>query len=168
MNKSLLNLVNEFQELDRLLIESNGELSDELELALSLNQSQLQTKVDKYKLYLEHLKSRSEYFKSIEEEAKQAKKIFENANEAIKERLKFIMINLNVDELSGESYRFKLIDGKDKLVIHDETLISDEYKKEVVSLELDKEKLMKDLQAGLKIDGVDIQVVKSLRTYIKK
>lgn len=163
-----MNIINEFSRLDSILIESGGELTEELEQALALNEKNLQSKVDGYKLYIEHLEKRAEYFKQIENEAKDARKMFENVQDRLKDRIKSVMSFLNVNEIEGESYRFKLIDGKDKLVIHDENAISDEYKKEVVSLELDKEKLMKDLQAGLKIDGVDIQVVKSLRTYIKK
>lgn len=163
-----MNIINEFSRLDSILIESGGELTEELEQALALNEKNLQSKVDGYKLYIEHLEKRAEYFKQIENEAKDARKMFENVQDRLKDRIKSVMSFLNVNEIEGESYRFKLIDGKDKLVIHNESLISDEYKKEVVSLELDKEKLMKDLQAGLKIDGVDIQVVKSLRTYIKK
>lgn len=168
MSKSLVNIINEFSRLDSLLIESGGELTEELEQALALNEKNLQQKVDGYKLYIEHLKTRAEYFKNLENEAKEARKMFENVEDKLKERIKHVMSFLNVNEIEGETFRFKLIEGKDKLVVKDEALVSDEYKREVVSLELDKEKLLHDLQSGLKIEGVEIQVIKSLRTYIKK
>lgn len=168
MNKSLIQITNEFLELDRLLIESGGELNEEIETALALNQKDLQVKVDKYKLYIDHLKQRAEYFKDLETEARDARKVFENSSDKLKDRIKYMMNTLNVNEIDGEAFRFKLIEGKDKLVVNDQSVVPQEYFIPVTTLNLDKEKLLQDLQSGLKIDGVDIEVVKTLRTYLKK
>lgn len=168
MSKSLLTITNEFLELDKLLIESSGELNEEFETALALNQKDLQLKVDKYKLYMDHLKQRADYFKDLEAEAKEARKIFERSSDSLKDRIKTMMSMLNVNEIDGETFRFKFIEGKDKVVIHDERVIPQEYFIPVTSFTVDKEKLLQDLQSGLKIEGVDIEVVKTLRTYLKK
>jgi len=168
MNKSLIQITNEFLELDRMLIESGGELNEEIENALALNQKDLQVKVDKYKLYMDHLKQRTEYFKDLETEARDARKVFENSSDKLKDRIKYMMNTLNVNEIDGEAFRFKLIEGKDKVVINDQTAIPQDYFIPVTSFTLDKEKLLQDLQSGLKIDGVDIEVIKTLRTYLKK
>lgn len=168
MNKSLIQITNEFLELDRLLIESGGELNEEIENALALNQKDLQVKIDKYKLYMDHLKQRAEYFKDLETEARDARKVFENSSDKLKDRIKYMMTLLNVNEIDGETFIFKLIEGKDKLVINDQTAIPQDYFIPVTTMNLNKEKLLQDLQAGLKIDGVDIEVVKTLRTYLKK
>jgi hypothetical protein len=168
MNKSLIQITNEFLELDRLLIESGGELNEEIETALALNQKDLQVKVDKYKLYMDHLKQRAEYFKDLEAEARDARKVFENSSDKLKDRIKYMMNLLNVNEIDGETFRFKLIEGKDKLVVEDQTIVPQEYFIPVTTMNLDKEKLLQDLQSGLKIEGVDIEVIKTLRTYLKK
>ncbi len=168
MNKSLIQITNEFLELDRLLIESGGELNEEIENALALNQKDLQVKIDKYKLYMDHLKQRAEYFKDLEIESRDARKVFENSSDKLKDRIKYMMNTLNVNEIDGETFRFKLIEGKDKVVINDQTTIPQDYFIPVTSFTLDKEKLLQDLQSGLKIEGVDIEVIKTLRTYLKK
>ena len=168
MSKSLIQITNEFLELDRLLIESGGELNEEVENALALNQKDLQVKVDKYKLYIDHLKQRAEYFKELENEAREARKVFENSSDSLKDRIKYMMNMLNVNEIDGETFRFKLIEGKDKVVVGDQAMIPEEYLIPVTSYNLDKEKILQDLQSGLKIDGAQLEVIKTLRTYIKK
>lgn len=163
-----MTLINEFQQLDSILIEAGGELTEELENALALNERNLSPKVDTYKLYMDHLEKRAEYFDAIEKQAKQAKQMFYRAQDAIKDRMKMSMTNLGVTEMQGDTYRFKLVDGKSKLIIESESELAEEYFQLTTVKEVNKEKVLQTLETGLHVVGARLEPSKQLRSYIKK
>lgn len=164
-NKSLVVLVQEFAEMDRALIESGGELTPDLEAQMSITGENLKGKVDRYKLYMDHLDSRAEYFKAIEYQARDARKLFENHNNSLRANLKMAMDALGVADLYGNDWRFKLSSAKPKMLINEEEL-DPKYKKEVTTLVPNKELIEMDLSMGITVKGAYFESSHSLRNYV--
>lgn len=164
-NKSLVVLVQEFAEMDRALIESGGELTPDLEAQMSITGENLKGKVDRYKLYMDHLDSRAEYFKAIEYQARDARKLFENHNNSLRAKLKMAMNALGVADLYGNDWRFKLSSAKPKMLINEDEL-DPKYKKEVTTLVPDKERIEMDLTLGITVPGATLESTQSLRGYV--
>lgn len=164
-DKSLVALVHDFADLDRQLIESNGELTPQLESELQITEENVRSKVDRYKLYTDHLESRAMYFKDIEEQAKSARRLFENHRERLRETLKFSMHAMDRPELVGNDWRYTLSPGKKRLVIV-ETEIPDKYKVPETVYVLDKAAIEADLQMGYAVPGAKLEDTETLRSYI--
>ena len=76
------------------------------------------------------------------------------------------MTEMNITELSGEDVRFKLSRTQPSLEIFAD-LIPEEYKYQVISQEIDKEKIKKDLKEGIEILGAELKENVALRRYNK-
>lgn len=164
-NRSLIAIVKDFNALDELLIEQNGELCPTLENWMQINEHNLSEKVDGYKLYLEHLESRNEYFKGIKEQANAAQNIFKNMVSRLKDNLKYAMTSMETSELRGEMYRFKLGKSKEKIVIENAEMIPLKYTKEVTRIEIDMDAIKAAIDAGEVIPGIMIETNSSLLSY---
>lgn len=164
-NKSLISIVKDFNALDELLIEQSGELCPTLELWMQINENNMAEKVDNYKLYMEHLESRNEYFKGIKDQANTAQNVFKNMVARMKENLKFSMKALDTEELRGEMYRFKLSKPKSKIVVKNPDAVPLKFTREVTKVEIDMEAIEKALEAGEHIEGVEVEIAQSLLSY---
>lgn len=165
MNKPLVALVSEFAELDRLLIESGGELTPEIEQQFMINRDNMRSKVDRYKLYMDHLDARAVYFKDIADQALAAKRLFENHKSRLKENVKYAMSSMDTTELEGDDWRFKLSAPKDKISIDDKLLPEDFKKTEIIKIP-DREAVETALMLGEEIPGVTVEKSYQLRSYI--
>lgn len=164
-SRSLVAIVKDFHALDDLLIETGGELCPTLENWLQINEHNLAEKVDNYKLYMEHLDSRVDYFKGIKEQCNTAQNSLKGMIERMKNNLKFTMENLNVDELKGEMFRFKLSKKSQKIAVENEGLVPAKFGKEVTTTVLDMEMIEKAIEAGETVPGIKILESQSMRSY---
>lgn len=165
-SKSLMAYVKDHGKLDELLFESNGELCEELDQFLEITEKGLAQKVDGYKLYIDHLESRAQYFKELADEAKIHEKTFLSVVRRMKENLKFAMHNMGTTELKGEQYRFALTEPTDKVVIENEEIIPVKFTKEEIVFKIDRELLTAALKAGEQIPGAKIELTQQLRQYV--
>jgi len=164
-SKSIISIVKDFNALDELLIENEGELNETLEQWMKINESNLAEKVDNYKFYTDHLDSRVEYFKKIKEQCNDAQNVFKNMIERMKTNIRFTMESLNVDELRGETFRYALSKPTVRIKITKQDDIPAEFFKEKTELVLDMEKLQAAIDSGKVIPGVDLEESRSLRSY---
>ena len=88
-NKSLNDILSNYQDLELELIESGGELDENLEKKICINSDELSDKMDGYEKFIRYLKNQTEYLQSMEEHYYKRRKIIENS---IK-RCKTSMIN---------------------------------------------------------------------------
>lgn len=163
-NKSLVLLVNEAMKIEQMLIESGGELSESVENALAVNSKELSQKVDGYQHILErfdslekHYKARAEFFKQIATQCK-------NAQDRLKDNIKYAMQELGVDEIKGQDMRFKMTPTSGSLVIEDPEMVPVEFKAEIVTTEIDKKALKEALSKG-DVPGAKLEAGFSLRSY---
>jgi len=102
MYRSLYDIQIEHSALIDELIESEGEVSHELEMALMINQDELQDKAEAYALRILEFQGNAE---SVDKEIKRLmkrKQNYENTAERLKETIKAAMIQFKVDKIKTE------------------------------------------------------------------
>jgi hypothetical protein len=165
--KSLPQLALEAQRLTALLLESGGEVSPELEQALALIETQLPKKVDAYAVIMERMEDEATYWHRKAAEMLQVAKRIEKAHERMKERITFAMSQAEEEALQGETYRFKLSPGPDRVVVTDPSLIPTQYIREKVELSPDKDKIKADIKLGKDVPGATLERSPVLRKSLK-
>jgi len=159
-NKSLLSLA---LNLERLLIENEGELNDEIEALIKVNETDLATKIDSYYYIIERMKNAAAYYKAEAEKLNNIKKSCEALEDRLKTRLKETMQFTNRTEVAGLRHRFVLTDSQPKLIITDESKIPNEYK--IIKTEIDKSALRVALVHGVKTEGARLEQTCALRSF---
>ncbi|GEM_PF-3530000 len=164
-NKSLVLIVNETLELERMLVESGGEVNEDFERALQVNSKELSTKVDGYVEIIERFKAMKEHYKSRANFYAQIASNCENAADRLKDNIEYAMKELKVDEIQGTDMRFVLSNTVGSLNIIDEDLIPVEYKSEKTVTEIDKKALKATLSTGLQVPGAELIPGTSLKSF---
>ena len=164
-SKSLLAIANEVNSLETMLLESQGEITEEIEKFLSVKETHLPDKVDSYYFIMEGMKSKEALYKAQADRYAVAAKSFKNAQETLKERLKLAMAEMSLDEIKGHAWRFKLSASKPSLVIEDQSLIPDAYFVLETTRVLEKDRLLEDLKIG-QVAGAKLEPSSSLRSYV--
>lgn len=159
-NKTLFSLA---LNLERLLIENEGELNEEIESLIKVTEGDLASKVDSYYYIIERMKNAAAYYKSETEKLNKIKKSCELIEDHLKTRLKETMQFTNQKEIVGLRHRFVLTDSQPKLVITDESKIPHEYK--IIKTEIDKAELRIALVHGVKTEGARLEQTHSLRSF---
>jgi len=165
--KSLFSLVFESNELTQKIIENNGELPDDLSFDLEEIETSMAQKVDNYAVFMDRLDMESDYWGKRADEYAKVSKSLDNLKKRIKSNIKEAMLGLQTTEILGNDMRFKLSKTKPK-TIYIESNIPDEYKKSVVSIEIDKDKIAEALKRGESIPGVVREEAYSLRKYANR
>lgn len=166
--KSLVALAKESAEIERIIIESDGELTPELEAALSVNNINLPDKVEGYHNILQRVEMMAEHYKRQAEFFLKLKKSCENFENTLRENLKAAMQILGTDEINGNSVTYKLVNSNPKLLIENESQLPFEYKKDVVETVIDNKKIKEHLVAGLPVDGARLEQTVALKKYGRK
>lgn len=147
------------------LVESEGEITDETCKALLVLEESLPRKVDAYQFLVKDFEGESEKFKAKADEYSRLSKSFKNYGEQLKERLKLACIAMDVKELVGIDYKWKLVNSRPSIVVDDETKIPGIYKKIVQEIKIDKEMLHVDLKAGVVIEGLHLEPSTHVRSF---
>ena len=145
--KTLNDIIKKFQDLELLILESEGEVSDEIESKLLDNDNDLSSKLDGYEKFSKYLKGQVEYLKSAEEQYIKRRKVIENSIKRLRERM------LNA----------LLLTGKDsiKTIEHNYSIgISEKWS-------LDIEKIDSDIKKDMVDNGLAENVFKANLTEIK-
>ena len=163
MDKPFYQLVLETKDIEDLLRETNGEVTPEVqELLVAGTEVALINKVDAIGAKEHSLKLKAEYYKKIKERAARMERGINNSIGHIRSYAKNGMGVLDIDELIGSQYRFKISRCKTSLEIEDDK-IPDSYKMTVTETVPDKERLRKDLEAGKEIPGAQLTGGVSIR-----
>lgn len=155
-------LAKEANVLSDLLLDSQGELTPELEAWYDAHSQALTRKVDSYVFIEESLDDQVERWKARAEAARTIAKRFESFKDKLRDRVKFAMKEMGVDTLEGDLYRYKLSKRKAKLVIEDPAKIPDSFKLIVTVTEPDKDKIQSALNDGFTVPGARLEPVTAL------
>ena len=162
---SLQVLVSEANIIEQKLIESDGEITEEIELMLSIRSENLADKVDSYAVIIERFKAIEEFYAEKAEKIKQIAKNCNYVQKRLKKNIEFAMSNLGTDEISGNESRFKLQRSQSSLLLSDEDQIPMEYKNPVTTYVVDKDKIKAEIKAGKDLPFASMVENFSLRTY---
>ena len=165
--KSMFALVMDASSIANKLIESGGEITEELEIQFDDNEKALALKTDGYKFIMDRLKNESEYWKVKAKEFTAVSRSMSNYADRMKTGIKDAMKVLEVYELCGNSYKFKLSPSKSTLEI-DLDKLPMEYIIEETIVKADQDKIKEDLKNGVQIQGVRVLENFALRSYVKK
>ncbi len=163
--ESLLALHAKSQWLTQRLIESGGEMDEQLEAFFTELADKKTHKAEAYHHMLEHLKFEEDFFKAEGNKYLMVAKSIRTAQERMKATLKYVMEKQGIKEISGRTCRMVLTNAKPALDI-DEQKIPDAFKQQVVTYEIDKQRIRVELEAGNEIEGARLIPVFTLRTYM--
>ena len=108
-NKETLNdIINKFQDLEVLILEAEGEISEELERKLLDNDDNLSAKLDGYEKFSRYLKGQVEYLKSAEEQYSKRRKTIDNSIKRIKERMLNAMLVVGKENLKTIEHNYSV------------------------------------------------------------
>lgn len=153
VSQKAIELSNDLEMLD-------GEITDDVQakmLALSKD-------VDSAGLFLDRSEYMVQYFKDFKKKIDAKIKTIENAQEFVESELKKSIAAIG--DLEGQNFIFKLQKTKDKVVIDDESKISDLFLRTKVTHEPDKTAIFDALKAGQSVDGAQLVPNFSLKKVI--
>ena len=151
-NLSLYNITNSFitlfekAENEELTQEEIQEQGNELALALKNKSTSIIG-------YVRNLDLTSEAIKNEIDRLTIMKKAIDNKNTKFKEYVKENMERLDLPKIDTELGTLSIAKNPASVEIFDETLISDEYKKEKVTVSIDKTSIKNAIKAGKNVQG---------------
>ena len=144
-NKTLHDILKNYQDIEMKLVESEGEIDENLENLLLLNESQLSDKLDGYEKFSRYLKSQIEYLKNMEEHYFKRRKILENSIQKCKDSMLSALATTNKRNIKTKEFNFSIgksekwhIDSVDIPDIDKEKLINDGYGENLFKVNLNK------------------------------
>jgi hypothetical protein len=162
MNKSLYNIKEEALQLYHKLDEAGGELSEELELALQINENELQTKSVSYVGIIKSIESETI---AAEEEVKRINNIIKrnkNIVDKLKGNIKDAMITYNIDEIKTPIITVKFRSSK-SIVIDDLEALPMTLKTVKVTTSADKKAIKDLINAGKEVEGARLVTNQNLQ-----
>ena len=107
-NKSLNDILNEYQLLENELISTNGEIDEDLENKLNLHEKELGEKLDGYEHFVRYLKGKVEYLKSMENHYSKRRKVLENSIKRCKNSMTSSLVITGKNKIQTSDFNFSL------------------------------------------------------------
>tara|TARA_Y100001970_G_scaffold6231_1_gene7093 strand:+ start:75 stop:605 length:531 start_codon:yes stop_codon:yes gene_type:complete len=107
-NKSLNDILNEYQLLENELISTNGEMDEDLENKLNLHEKELGEKLDGYEHFVRYLKGKVEYLKSMENHYSKRRKVLENSIKRCKNSMTSSLVITGKNKIQTSDFNFSL------------------------------------------------------------
>lgn len=160
MTRTIFDIEDDIRALDDLLHESGGDITDEgveqyiAQLMEELRED-LENKVDGFAAYIGELKAREQARKSEADRLRGLAKSDGNAAAGLRGLLLLKLKQLGIKKLKTKRYNVSVSanGGKQPLDIVADRLPG-EYRREVVTIEIDRNAIERDLKAGVEIPGV--------------
>ena len=156
MEKSLFKIASELIELDERMVESGGELTDDIECDLALVTTALVEKTDGVVEYAKYNDSAIKAVSDRIKELTEIKKKLEKKQERFNDYVLICMDKLNTEELNGDIHKIKIRKPVKVVNITNEDLIPIEYIKTETIIKIDKNKLKADLKKGESVHGAEL------------
>lgn len=164
---SLHESIKDSQSLELAIIENGGELTPELETALTAISLDVAESVDRTHFALDRIENAAGYWKAKAAEYKKISDSLETAHDRLKGYIKGVMVESGKTDLTGVEVRYRLSRAKPKVVI-DEAKLAPAYFKEKITLVPEKERIKQDLELGVPVDGARLEESFTLRAYPNK
>lgn len=149
--KSLFQITKEAQELVLGLIE--GELTEQLENALVINQSELQEKAINYGYAIKSIEADVDTIDKEIDRLKALKTVRTNAIERMKSCVLEAMEIYGIEKVTSPTLNLSVRLNPESVDLVNEYQIPDCYKKEKVTVSIDKALIKEDLKSGLEVPG---------------
>jgi predicted transcriptional regulator len=164
-NTSMLALHRQWQWINYRLMETGGEMDDQLEAFFSELTEKFAEKVDAYQYIITRLEKEEAALKDEASKYNAAARAMKTARERMKATIKYVMESRGVTEIFGEKTRMVLSRTKDALDI-DESQIPAAFKKQIMTYEIDRERIRAELEKGNEVPGARLVPGFALRSYV--
>lgn len=161
--KSLFNITAEAQQLASALIE--GELSEELENALVINQNEIQEKAINYGYAIKSIEADIETIDAEIERLKALKTSRTNAIERMKQAVLDALTIYGIEKVTSPTLNLSVRLNPEAVEIVNEYQVPDIYRKEKVTVTIDKTTIKEDIKSGFGVPGAVL--VRKQRLEIK-
>lgn len=105
---TLNELLAEFREIEDMLIESGGELTPEIEKRLDQNNTDIETKLDNYANFIQHLKGQAEAVKTWEDQLKSRRTAIKNSIDQLREHALYGLISTGQSKIKTAFHSFSV------------------------------------------------------------
>jgi hypothetical protein len=110
--RTLNEILEDYQKIENDLINNNGELTEEIETVLDVNELELGDKLNGYEHFVRYLKSKIDYLKSMEEHYSKRRKSLENSILRCKASMTNALVITNTAKVKTEDFNFSLGESK--------------------------------------------------------
>ncbi len=166
MNKSLVEILAESNEIEKQIIENEGMLTPEIETSLECNAKNIANKIDGYEFVSKNLAKKAEFFELLAKKYSTIASSLYKYESTMKERVKNLMMVNGMNEIKGSMIKYKLVKAQDRLVITDEKILPDIFT--IVVTEPDKAALKEALKEGMKVDGAHLEPSFALKSFVNR
>lgn len=167
-NKSLVQMAQDFLSLESALLESGGEITQEIEQMLEVKELNLPQKIDSYVHRMKRLEMIEGFYKEKLNEIRAVIHGIATAQDKLRQNIKLAMKTLQVNELSGFEYCLKTSQTTPTVMIVDQNGLPGEYLVTETITKVDKKSIARDLMAGRLVPGAELEQNVALRSCLKK
>lgn len=170
MSKSLIELTQIANDIQMKLMESMGEVTDEIEKALVEIESRLPDKVDGYKFIIDKAESDAAFWADKAQEAAKISSQLIDYIDRLKKATLVAMMQLQTDKIEGHDFVAKAINASPKVFIENADLIPFTFKEIVATTNIKKREILEAIKSGKQVPGAHLeqsQYVKFLPRKLK-
>ena len=165
MNKDLITVLNRAHEIEIALMESAGEVTPQIQDMITIKNIEEKEIVDSYEVIMDRLEIAESYCKNKSQQFAMMARSYGGLRDNMRSGIKSKMLETGRQEITGHDIRFKLSRTQPSLNIVSEDLIEEQYKKQVTTTVVDKDKIKTDLKQGKEVLGAELVENVSLRKY---
>ena len=159
---NIYQIQNEYQLLINSIIENDGEITPEQELALTINKDQLQSKSESYAYVIKQMDAECDIIDLEIKRLQQAKKVRENTVERLKSTLTNAMQLFEVDEIKTPLIKLNFRKSE-SVVVYDTNSLPQMYKTIKVTETPDKAKIKEAIKQGETVVGAELFINQNLQ-----
>lgn len=157
---SIYQLTNEAKELASLL--SEGEITPEVESALIINQTELQTKALNYAYVVKSFQDDIDIIQNEIERLTALKQSRNNAIDRMRSAVLEAMEIYGIEKIESPTLKLSVRINPPAVDLINEYQVPDIYRKEKVTVSIDKNLIKEDLKSGLEVPGAILKRTKRL------
>ncbi len=150
--------------IEEKLLESSGEITEDIEAMLTIRDENLPDTIERYAFSVDKMKSAAQLYHKRANDLLKIAKGMENMSDNLIKRVDKYMTDNNLLEVTGHEMKFKRVGCAKSLVISDPSKIPDAFSTFVPETTVpNKDKIKKALSAGEEVPGASL----SGGSYIK-
>ena len=161
-NKSLYRISTDLLDLLSQIEENEGEITEEIASALTINQEQATVKMADYGLAIKALEGYAALAKEEEQRVQKIRKTYENTAQRLKEKVVEAMTLFGMEKVETPTMKLSLRKST-STVIDDMEALPKDYKTVKVETVADKTAIKKAIQSGNEIQGAHLEESQSLQ-----
>lgn len=159
---NIYQIQNEYQLLINSIIENDGEITPEQELALTINKDQLQSKSESYAYVIKQMDAECDIIDLEIKRLQQAKKVRENAVDRLKATLFSAMYLFKVTEIKTPLIKINFRKSE-SVVVYDTNSLPQMFKTIKVTETPDKAKIKDAIKSGETVIGAELVINQNIQ-----